>query len=72
MIDNNNLNFTYSFNIVIKVLVLLYILKIDKIFFKKYFEVTDLIYVIYHVWSMIIIITEEIIVKYLNNFFCFI
>lgn len=68
MIDNNNLNFTYSFNIVIKVLVLLYILKIDKIFFKKYFEVT----VIYHVWSMIIIITEEIIVKYLNNFFCFI
>lgn len=41
MIDNNNLNFTYSFNIVIKVLVLLYILKIDKIFFKKYFEVTD-------------------------------
>lgn len=71
MNDNNNLNFIYPFNIVIKVLVLLYILEIFyKIFFKKYF-VTDfdicnlscLKYDYNNYNKLFVIIVEEIIVE---------
>lgn len=71
MNDNNNLNFIYPFNIVIKVLVLLYILEIYKIFFKKYFGVTDfdicnlscLKYDYNNYNKLFVIIVEEIIVE---------
>lgn len=69
--DNNNLNFIYPFNIIIKVLVLLYILEIYKIFFKKYFGVTDfdicnlscLKYDYNNYNKLFVIIVEEIIVE---------